>query len=367
MEKYKIALLFGGRGLEHDVSVLGAKYAEEQLDRDIFDILPIFIDKGGEWLISRSKGAYSLENLSQEQAARRRVFPRAVNSEGGIMTEDGEFIKLFAAFPLLHGDFGEDGTVPGTLTNANIPYIGCDTVASSVCYDKVYTKVLAESLGIPSAKWLLCNNTDPGSARKRAESKLSYPMFLKPARLGSSFGASKVQSRENFAQAYSAAADLGGGRVLIEEFIPVEAELECGLFSTKSKVLFTKIGEIRYSSEFYDYNTKYLSDGIHTVTASGSLDGLYGGLIREYSERLSDLIGIHGIARIDFFLGRDGRILFNEINTMPGFTESSLYPAMLKESGLSVKEGLTELLLEAGGASAEVVQKFRMCGKDGRA
>ncbi len=346
MRKYKIALLFGGMGLEHEVSVSGAEYAYGELDRELFEVMPVFISKGGEWFVGKDRERISPRLLSTEDTDRIQVFPAFFKGKSGLFAEKGEFIELDAAFPLLHGDFGEDGTPHGALSSARIPYIGCDGVASALCYDKIYTKVLSEQLGIPTAKWVFADKLSISEAKCLTSRKLSYPVFIKPARLGSSFGASGANTGDEFEPAYKIAAELGEGRVLIEERISIKAELECGLFKANNKELFTKIGEIAYTSDFYDYETKYNSEEKSSVTESILLEPVYGELIREYSKKLSDLIGIFGICRFDFFLSEDGQLYFNEINTLPGFTGTSLYPRLLEVSGICVRDALTELILD---------------------
>ncbi len=344
MKKYKTALLFGGRGFEHDVSVNGAEYAFRKIDGSLFEILPIYIRKSGEWVINENQSNISL--LTNSSSPKIDVIPAINDGRGGLLTQKGDFIPIDVAFPLLHGDFGEDGTPLGALENAKIPYIGCESVAGVLCYDKIYTKIIAEHLSIPTARWISPGKLSYEETLASAEEELSYPMFVKPARLGSSIGASAVRSRKEFKRAFEKAYKLGSGRVLIEELIEIDSELECGYYGSNSKELFTKIGEIRCSEGFYDYDSKYISSGNSSVTSESSLDAVYGDQIRDYSKRLKDLIGICGISRFDFFLTRDKKILFNEINTLPGFTSSSLYPRLLESSGISVREALTELLLD---------------------
>ncbi len=376
MKKYRIALLFGGRGLEHDVSLSGAKYLIGQIDKRLFDVLPVLIAKDGRWIISgsvlsplgetnpeeRSRSEEELSALIREEdsgfadmtdalstdevSGFFEVSPARKNGCSGIMLEDGRFIRLSAAIPLLHGDFGEDGTPQGALENAGIPYIGCEGVASSLCYDKVYTKAVARCLGIPTLEFVFSSESDEKKARRAAEEKLSYPMFIKPARLGSSYGASPANGADEFEKAYINAYRIGKGRVLIEELANIEAELECGYYSSKSNELFTKIGEIHSANKFYDYEAKYKSPALSTVIGESILDAVYGDMIRKYSRMLVSFIGIEGISRLDFFLTKDGKTVFNEINTLPGFTESSLYPILLEISGLSVTNAITELLLD---------------------
>ena len=236
----------------------------------------------------------------------------------------------------------------GALECVGIPFVGCPTLPSAICYDKATTKAVAESLSIPTVPWRLLTAADIRSAKKEAESFMKYPFFLKPSGLGSSFGAAVIENAPDFDKSSERAYDLGGGRVLIEELVDIDAELECGYFATKCAELFTNVGEIRCNEGFYDYDTKYISDSAKTSSIAPVSDEM-NGRIKEFSRELGERIGIRGIARFDYFLTRDGRLLFNEINTIPGFTDTSLYPKMLEASGLDVKEALTELITDAIG------------------
>jgi len=345
MEKRRIALIFGGRGLERSVSVSGAEHLIKVIDRELFIPLLIFIDESGIWRLDKAKRDVSSFAAEAERLS-ETVFAYRDEGFSGLLTSQGEKIKIDCAIPLLHGDFGEDGTVQGTLETAGIPYVGCDTVSSAVCYDKIYTKALAESLKIPTAKWYAAINEEPNTARINVEMRLSYPMFIKPARLGSSFGASCVSSPDEFDAAYRTASDLGKKRVLIEERVDVERELECAFISIGDTDVFTPPGEISYTTPFYDYNTKYFSS-FAAVKAESEYGKEYRDAVIEYSRRLRDLTGIKGISRFDFFLSTDKRLLFNEINTFPGFTEASLYPKMLEVAGIPLKDALSGLILAA--------------------
>ena len=335
--KNTVALIFGGRGYEHDVSVEGAKFVFPLIDRSRYKALPIYIKKSGEWTIPKGGVSASPEEIVTEKVDLEVVHPTFAKRVGGISYGD-KFIPIRCAFPLLHGDYGEDGVIAGVLKNSNIPFIGCDVEAGALCSDKAYTKIVAEHLGIPTAKWTLGYGSTIASARRakeRAEKLFSYPMFIKPCGLGSSVGASPVRSESEFDVAYLKAARLGCGRVLIEELISIEKELECAYFATKGKELFTNLGQISCNSSFYDYSEKYSNASSARVDATSDATEKITEKIKEYSKLLTDIIGIRDIARIDYFLTRDGEIIFNEINTMPGFTGGSLYPRLLETCGIN--------------------------------
>jgi len=332
-EKPRLLLIYGGKGLESEVSLSGAENLYRYL-KDSFNTVPVFIDKSGRWLTSK-ESLTGKSKLPRRDELTDKVSP--INQgKAGLLFEDGSIAAADVAFPLLHGDFGEDGSVQGALETLGIPFFGCGTNESCICYDKICTKLIAEHLNIPTAKWTSAIDIDTSEAERRARSAVCYPMFVKPARLGSSFGASPVKNRKEFASAYESAKKLGGSRVLIEQLVKIDAELECVYFGAKGKELFTKIGEIRYKTDFYDYDTKYKSENAASVCARSSLEEIYGDAIRDYSRKLKEFIGIKDLCRFDFFLDSNGNILFNEINTIPGFTDSSLAPSLIEESGVDL-------------------------------
>ena len=338
-ERLSVALIYGGRGLEREVSVSGAKNLCRYLCD--FKIVPIFINERGSWL-GTDEDFDAKGTLPGKDAFREILTPINLDGYGALINPGGKITRIDAAVALLHGDYGEDGSVQGALENANIPFFGCKSTESSLCYDKIYTKILAEGLGIPTSKSYFAIDKTEKEAREGAENAFSYPMFVKPARLGSSFGASPVRRREDFEESYEKAKKLGGGRVLIEELVDIRAELECVYFNYGSKELFTKIGEISYGSDFYDYDTKYNSSNKASVIADSPFDKTYGEKIRDYSEKLRRIIGIRDLSRFDFFLDYSGRLLFNEINTIPGFTKTSLCPRLIEQSGVELRGALFE-------------------------
>ena len=344
-EKTTLALLFGGRGYESDVSVLSAKYILSKLDQEKFRVYPVYITKSGEWKIGSFED--DIDSLIKRSADAQTIAPVYLNGDGGFISSTG-FLKIDAAFPALHGDFGEDGIVQGALENARIPLVGQNTKCGSLLSDKAYTKIVAESLGIPTARWSVGTKKNKiwgkDVAKLDARRRLSYPLFIKPTSLGSSVGASVALSEGGFDTAYDFAASFGDGRVLVEEYANVECELECAYFSAKGKELFTNIGEISYSEGFYDYETKYSSTGSVKLCSRAGIDEEVRSRILDWSRRLVDFFEIRDLSRIDFFKTKDGRLLFNEINTMPGFTEGSLYPQLVSEAGIDTKTLLTLLI-----------------------
>ena len=331
-DKKRVALIYGGRGYEHSVSVAGAKNLISLIDGERYETLPVRISKTGELLLcsphSDGNGGIC-------------VYPVYRNGCGGLLTEGGEFIPLDCAFPLLHGDFGEDGTVQGLLTSARIAFVGCDTRASAICLDKAVTKAVAEALGIPTVSGRLITD--------QACPKVKLPAFIKPDCLGSSYGAGCAETTEQFEEIFKSAYSLGGGRVLVEELKCPVRELECAYFEAQGEKLFTTAGEILCDG-FYSYEKKYSALGAKTA-ARADISRSDAVKMREYSEALCSFIGIRHLARIDFFLS-DGIIYLNEINTMPGMTETSLYLRLLSEAGISPEEAVNRLLSDAIGAGA---------------
>lgn len=319
-----VALIYGGRGFESEVSLRGERNIRPIIEKN-YDCLPIFIDKRGRWL---NEGG--------------ELFPANIGGRGGFFCpEKGELLTVDCAFPLLHGDFGEDGIVQGALESASIPYVGCDVSAGAVCRDKAFLKAAAKELNIPTLPYLLSLRGDKGVA-DRAERQIGYPMFIKPARLGSSVGARPARDRRELLGALDNAFSLCD-RVIIEPLLNPKRELECGFLGVFGKEIYTDAGEI-ICRGFYDYDSKYEGDGEVKILPAAELNNSINRKIKDYAKRLVRFLGIRSISRIDFFLSGD-RIYFNEINTMPGFTGGSLYARMLSARGIS-EDRLIRLLIE---------------------
>ena len=328
MKKKRVALIYGGKGAEHDVSVKGAKNLMDLIDRDRFIPYPVLIDRRGVW-----HGGADRSNS---------VYPVPTRGRGVLSSSIGN-IPIDVAFPLLHGEWGEDGTVQGALECAGIPYVGCDVLAGAVCADKILTKQIAHSLGIPTVRGIFLTVPTPTSlARAVAEEEIGYPMFIKPSGLGSSVGCSLVRYPGEFTVAYETAVSLGT-RILIEEYKEGARELECSYLNSPTRgEIFTPPGEI-FARGVYTYKEKYARGSTATASPRAKLPGQIAERAVSISRELVRAIGIRQIARIDFFLS-DGELLLNEINTMPGFTSKSLYPAMIESVGISPTELVTELI-----------------------
>ena len=327
--KKKIALLYGGASSEHAVSVMGYDYVKGLIDSKKYDTLPVYIDESGEWWVK-------IDGKKESTFPTRRL-------NGGLYTESG-VIHIDAAIPLLHGNGGEDGTVQGALECAGIPYIGAGVCESAVCLDKAYTKAIADSLGIPTLKSVtFSRKTDTDTALALCRSRLDFPMFIKPRRLGSSVGAYPVPSESDFRYAFPLALKAGDGLITVEEMLTDKREIECAFCELNEKRIITPPGEVMING-FYGYGEKY---GGNTATAPRAvLDSATSDLIVGYAEMLADHLCLRHLARIDFFLTENG-VYFNEINTFPGFTGESLYPRMLKENGIDPRYAISSFIEEA--------------------
>ena len=323
--------IYGGAGSEHDVSVMGYRYVTELLKDSDYEILPVYVDKTGDWFV-RIKGADT------------PAYPTR-NMGGSLYTGYG-FIQIDAAIPLLHGDGGEDGSVQGALEVAGIPYVGADVCASAVCLDKTYAKTVADSLGIPTVEGVsFTRATDTEAALAACLEKLSFPMFIKPRRLGSSVGAYPVKNEAEFKCSFPHAMREGKNLVLVETMLTDKRELECAFCEINGERIITPPGEILVDG-FYGYCEKY---GGKTRTASiADVPDSVREQILIYSHKLADVLGLRHLARIDYFLS-DGRLYFNEVNTFPGFTSESLYPKMLKASGIDPTRALISFVEDALG------------------
>jgi D-alanine-D-alanine ligase len=256
----------------------------------------------------------------------------------------GDILSVDCAIPCLHGDFGEDGVVQGALTAAHIRYVGQDVYASALTSDKSYSKLAATRLGIPTAKWVVSDGEDFQIAKLNAEKHLSYPLFIKPARLGSSCGAMPVPTPNDFEHAYSYAASFDK-RVLIEELVNFDYEVECALFDNGKRKISAG-GRILSGGKFYDFDSKYNAKSSPSTEAKSGAFPEIEKTISAYTNALADFMGIKHISRFDFFVTRDREIFFNEINAFPGMTATSLYPRLTEDMGFSKGEFIN-LIIES--------------------
>ena len=315
-----VALIWGGRGYEKNVSRAGMENILPLIDENTYRVLSVHIEPDGRWTLNGKE---------------------LLLSRGGIIA-DGKFIKVDCAFPLLHGDFGEDGRVQGALDCSEISYVGCNTEASALCRDKSVVKAVAKSLGIPTLPHILALRGErTRDIIAKCEREIGYPAFVKPTSLGSSVGASEANGRRELFSAIRRAFELCD-RIIIEKCLSPKRELECGFLSIKGKELFTKCGEVLCNS-FYSYDKKYSSPEIK-VCPVAEVGCEINRKISDYSRMLVRALGVRDLSRIDFFLSGE-ELYFNEINTMPGQTSGSLYPKMIEAAGIPTGR-LVNLLIE---------------------
>jgi len=324
----RVALIFGGEGCEHEISVRSAISLDGLIDKTRATVMPVYITRSGDWL------AVSTPN----DTCGEPTYPVRLNGRSGFLTRGG-IIEVDVALPILHGSFGEDGIIQGALEAAHIKYVGAGVLAGAVSADKITTKILAESLNIPTARWVWCDAECADEARSLAEEKLTYPMFIKPSGSGSSYGVARVNTREEFAEAYlgARAHDV---RVLIEECIDVDYEIECGYFSLGEPILSAS-GAVATCGETYDYERKYSPKGIKATHGEKSELRT---VVADYARELAHLIGLRHVSRIDFLVDRRGQAYFNEINTIPGMTDTSLYPLLTEDMGMARGEFINRLI-----------------------
>ncbi len=348
-EKYKdaYAVLFGGRGYERDISLLSAGNFIKAAARQGFGIMPVYIDERGAFYIYSGDMNEIGEGFPSEDEALLPTFPMKIADKCGFYTESG-IISVRLCVPVLHGDFGEDGKIQGLLASADIPFAGCDTFSGAVSADKAYTKAIAAAAGIPVLKSTVYSEVmgSMEECRLRAEKMLGYPMFIKPARLGSSVGASLVLEAKDFLPALEFALSFSE-KVLIEEGITDKRELESAYLSAGGLNIITPPGEAVSEAAFYDYDAKYKSDKTQIHPAADVSEGIKKKL-KEYTGTLAAALDVRHMARFDYFLTADGDIYFNEVNTLPGMTGGSLYSAMLASSGIDFP-AFVRALLSAGG------------------
>ncbi len=329
-KKQMVGILFGGKSAEHEVSINSAQTVLAALDPKLFIPVVIKIKKSGEWVL--------LDDAQQE------VCPVALlPASGGILTRIGSTqapIKLDVVFPVLHGPFGEDGTVQGLLKLAGVPFVGASVLGSAVGMDKDVMKRLLRDAGIPIAKFLVATkNTLPSFAEAKKE--LGMPCFIKPANLGSSVGVSKASTQAEYDQALQTAL-LFDRKIILEEFIDGR-EIECSVMGNDAPIASLP-GEIVPTHSFYSYESKYVDKNGAEFAIPAKLPPVLTAKIQALAVQAFSVLACEGLGRVDFFLTKQGELLVNEINTIPGFTSVSMYPKMWEVSGVALTQLVTRLL-----------------------
>lgn len=348
MDKKKVAVIFGGESSEHEISCISVRTIINNIDKEKYDVVLIGITEEGNWLLVDSVKDIE-EGCWRESETLACVLPD--KRYHGIMISDGaqfELEYIDVVFPVLHGLYGEDGTIQGLLEMAGIPYVGCGVLASAAGMDKLTTKRLVEPLNIRQADYvaILKNElANMDAAVSKVEAKLPYPVFVKPSNAGSSKGVSKACDREELVAAINEAAK-HDRRILVEETI-IGREIECAVMSRNGKTEAAGVGEILAAADFYDFDAKYNNSESRTDINPEFPDGI-ADRVKDAAILIFEAIDGYGLSRVDFFLENETNdIVFNEINTMPGFTAISMFPMLWNGAGLDTGKLVTELLENA--------------------
>lgn len=339
-KKITVAVLFGGRSPEHYISKLSATAIISNMSYEKYNIMPILITEKGEWLIYDGPLSNLSANNWERYASKAVLSPDTAHK--GLLRIAGDKVKRMqvdVVFPVLHGKYGEDGAIQGLLELSGIPYVGCGILTSGICMDKAYTKKIVDGLNIRQAKYDVVYAEEP-DAPVRIEKEIGYPCFVKPADAGSSVGISKAKDRKELHKALQGAVKYGK-KILVEEYI-AGREVECAILGGEA----SPVGEIVTggNAEFYDYDAKYNDKETKTVVPA-DIPAELSERIRDSAVKIFKAIDGRGLARIDFFIEEaTGEIVFNEVNTMPGFTGISMYPLLWKEAGLEMPELIDRLI-----------------------
>ena len=372
MRKLRVGVIYGGRSGEHEVSLASAASVIANLDRRRYEPVPIRIERDGRWTIP-DRPPTSV--VAAEVIAKARQEAGRVNRSGReayLVPHPGEEtlltvertsaetpsrenayvagLALDVIFPVLHGPYGEDGTVQGLLELGNVPYVGAGVLASAVAMDKAMMKVAFAAAGLPQVAHVVVLrsewSTSPGAIADRVAERLGFPLFVKPANLGSSVGISKVHSRDELGAAVALAAEFDR-KIVIEAAVPAAREIECSVLGNDRPEASVP-GEIVPSREFYDYDAKYIEESQATIPAP--LDAATTAEVRRLAVAAFRAVDAAGFARVDFLLSREsGQLYVNEINTIPGFTTISMFPKLWEATGLgysAVLDRLVELAFE---------------------
>jgi D-alanine-D-alanine ligase len=342
-KRLRVGILFGGRSGEHEVSLASAASVIRGLDPDKYEAVPIGITKEGHWLI----GGAAQKMLPEVLKGGQRVMMTADPTDAALIPLDrsGGGQRIDVVFPVMHGTYGEDGTIQGLLDLAGLPFVGAGVLGSAIGMDKDVAKRLLQVAKIPVVPWIAAQRADwerdPKETQKAVEKKFKYPVFVKPATLGSSVGMTKVHSRAELAGALNLAAEFAM-KILVEQCI-VGREIEVSVLGNHDPKASIP-GEIVPHREFYDYTAKYLEEGSQ-ILIPAKLKPAQVKTVQKYAVEAFRALELSGMARVDFFLEKKaGKIYLNEVNTIPGFTSISMYPKMWEASGIPFRELIDKLI-----------------------
>ena len=362
--KPRVAVVFGGRSSEHGISCVTAGSVLAAIDRDVYDVVPVGIARDGRWVLEADEpGRLAIRGSDLPTVDGDRSPIALMGGATGTdlvvtaaATVPAVIGEVDVVFPLLHGPWGEDGTLQGLLEMAGVRYVGSGVLASAIGMDKAYMKVVLQSAGLPVTPGIVVTRAeweqDPAGVRARIED-LGFPSFAKPARAGSSMGISKVHAADEVVDALEEAFG-HDPKVLIEQSMEGAREIECGVLGTlDGQPETSRPGEVRTGDdhEFYDFEAKYLADQHTEIDIPADIDAETEQALRAMAVRAFDALSCEGLARVDFFVMPDGSLIINELNTMPGFTPTSMYPQLWAATGMAypqLVDRLVQLALRRG-------------------
>ena len=347
MSKSKVAIICGGKSSEHEISCVSANGILNSIDRNLFEPVLIGITKSGKWLLLPDDTNFAIINGALPTVPESGV-EISITSQG--LFSGGKALTIDVAFPILHGPYGEDGTIQGLFEMIAISYVGSGVLASAVSMDKSYAKPIFAAAGLKVAPGIVVTSKD-----FELPSNLTFPLFVKPARSGSSRGTTKVKQKSDLAAAVNNALEFDT-KVIIEQGVAGK-EIECAVLQADAKVTVSQVGQIVLSDkfEFYDFQAKYLDDSMQLVVPADLPAGVEA-KIQQAALAAFKAAGCEGLARIDFFYSDQGEIIINEINTMPGFTPTSVYPKLIEKSGVSYQQLITKLIQTAQNRSISITR-----------
>lgn len=346
MQRKNIGIIFGGKSTEHEVSLQSARNIVDAIDREKFDVTLIGIDKNGIWHLNES--THFLLNsdnpslIALHQSGRNIAFIPGKNEKQIIEFQNKTLSQLDVIFPIVHGTLGEDGSLQGLLRMVNLPFVGSQVLSSAMCMDKDITKRLLRDAGLNITPFIkLTKKNRKNISFEIASAQLGCPLFVKPANQGSSVGVSKVTTQDEFETALDTAFNYDH-KVLIETGIDGR-EIECAVIGN-TEPFASVCGEIELEGSFYSYDTKYINDKGAKVTIPANMPDEISQKIRSISIKAYEVLECTGLARVDVFLTKDGDVFINEINTLPGFTNISMFPKLWEASGLNYSDLITRLI-----------------------
>lgn len=344
MNKKTVIVLYGGVSAEHEISKISAASVIANIPEEKYNIIPVYITREGRWLLYDGS-IDNIKNIRWDKLGTQALLS-ADRVNGGLLRIVGEKVKTIPvdiAFPVLHGKNGEDGTIQGLLELSGIPYVGCGVLASAVSMDKSIAKIIISQLGINQAAHLTFTEDEPlEKILKDVRYKIGYPCFIKPSSSGSSIGISRADNKNALKEAVETAFEIDR-KIIVEKQI-IGRELECAVLGTASGAKASQIGEIISGAEFYDYEAKYESTQSKTIIPA-NIPAEVSERIRDYALKIFKAVDGFGLARVDFFWDEENdNIIFNEINTMPGFTSISMFSKLWGHEGLQLPELLDTLI-----------------------